>query len=872
MARIFLEFPFPTSGSALSLAHQLECAHKTVDWRGQRPRFRLVGESVSADWTLLGEAISRARVPPSDIVMAARVADLARTDDRMEQSLRSLGAGGHRLQLDHLDIGNFSHAELERFNQGAGPGDVLAAMTTLLKLERAFPASFDFRECAGLSIVLFTPWTTIQDLEINLRVIQRLDLAPAFSGLMQSRLRLYPDQAIHRLARADGLLADVETHDAARWNYSSTEVAWRFKDPAVPLLSAVFDRLLPLAEGPQDQLARQVRARYEQLDISDKSEVKAALLILELVKCAGTPDSAEELLTRLGTADQLLNYAEPVERYVDATYGEWLVRAKSVLSRGGFKPVHKHEHVPQRKVADLRDAIRVGFGPDVTTATSRHYPDDSSIVDLFYGYEREAVSEAARLSTALLAEPLVIDDRMAIGRLGALLGYPTCCVEAHCSAGFEADDSEWALVARRSATDELIPSQMVMMLLLYDLYLTCGLSCQRSLDQAREIELALQKAGLEPPGSSTLDWSDFVILLHLDARANFAFLQRLGTDSGGITYRPLHLVYEARAMDAVAQGNRLSVEPQSLSVYRDDEHLHTFAGNAFLFDAQRRWGDPQFWTALFESLKTTSEGLYDQQSETKEANSDSGSAEEQTPVAGESPDSNRVPASDRPFTESEMLSIAQSTLPKSGELRVRRLEPVDTVGPELSGTSPWIELLVEGAGAQSALTVVSRAVQGEDQQLYVAAAAVRFEPSGGTSDHRSFVRSFATALDHRLVQEDTEAQQTRPTEDHWLVELVEQAAYPNGLPAQTFAGYAACWPVRAQNDRVTITLVQQNSLLELVIEDKETDCMRFAETGRCAVSYLNDTPLDEPSKKAAFSHFLQRLSEVEDESSAIPVV
>lgn len=186
-----------------------------------------------------------------------------RTDTlaRLEPLLRAwLGASPDaRLGVYATGLESFVEADLVRFHKGTTPADGLRAIALLRGLRRDFPGRF---ASTGLTMILFTPWTTPADLAANLRQVQDLDLADEIGNLFAARLRLHPGRAITELARRQGFLVDDEPDPLLSLNRRKlfgTELAWRFADPRLEPLCRVYVRLDEAVAAAADPLSVQVR-------------------------------------------------------------------------------------------------------------------------------------------------------------------------------------------------------------------------------------------------------------------------------------------------------------------------------------------------------------------------------------------------------------------------------------------------------------------------------------------------------------------------------------------------------------------------------------------------------------------------------------
>ena len=101
-----------------------------------------------------------------------------------------------------------------------------------------WPAQFRF-PFGEFSMILFTPWTTLQDLRINLDNIARFPLVCGPPTLSR-RLQIFPGRPIERLARKDGLVVKALRspfyNSGCIVSSDQAEVPWRFRHREIGLL------------------------------------------------------------------------------------------------------------------------------------------------------------------------------------------------------------------------------------------------------------------------------------------------------------------------------------------------------------------------------------------------------------------------------------------------------------------------------------------------------------------------------------------------------------------------------------------------------------------------------------------------------------
>ncbi len=184
------------------------------------PAFRRTGRFI-VDGVLLFhrlpeflQAVIDLDLPPTAFFMSCRVDEvLARAKD-LRYWIPILQAHGHSINMWNVGLENFSPVENERFNKGISPDQAEAVLALFDELESAYPKAFGFREHGGFGLIVFTPWTRLEDVELNVRALvrhgSRGDLGP-----VTSRLQLRPGTPLELLARRDGLVDDESMELAA---------------------------------------------------------------------------------------------------------------------------------------------------------------------------------------------------------------------------------------------------------------------------------------------------------------------------------------------------------------------------------------------------------------------------------------------------------------------------------------------------------------------------------------------------------------------------------------------------------------------------------------------------------------------------------
>ncbi len=245
-------------------------------------------------------------LPAAELWLTCRIDELLAMEDDLRAWLPRLAAGGHSLHLWQMGLENFSPVENERFNKGITTAQIEAAVALLRDLEEAWPGTFVARRY-GFAMILFTPWTRLEDLRINAEAVGRLGIAAPVS----MRLQIRAGTPIELLARRDGLLLRARTTRSdpfatvciAHWG--EDELPWRFRHPEVGRAYAVLAALFPSSAPPRDSpLAARVEVlrRRAAASLSEPGRVLGALVdILETSPETSTAALLEALIDRCAT-------------------------------------------------------------------------------------------------------------------------------------------------------------------------------------------------------------------------------------------------------------------------------------------------------------------------------------------------------------------------------------------------------------------------------------------------------------------------------------------------------------------------------------------------------------------------------------------
>lgn len=151
-------------------------------------------------------------LPASDFFFAPRIDDLLRAGAAIEKLLPKLAARSHRLSLFRMGLEQFSPSENARFNKGVSARQIDQGLALADRLKAAHPGRFDYARPLGY--IAYTPWTTLEDLELTIREGVKRGFEPQAPWLY-SALELNRETPIAALALHEGGIVRERYDDVA---------------------------------------------------------------------------------------------------------------------------------------------------------------------------------------------------------------------------------------------------------------------------------------------------------------------------------------------------------------------------------------------------------------------------------------------------------------------------------------------------------------------------------------------------------------------------------------------------------------------------------------------------------------------------------
>ncbi len=228
----------PKWNAADLVLHQLQQFYRTAPEFKRHNRFRIDSPYTFLQLDRFFQGVIDSNLPPSAFFMSCRIDQALVQQDTLKKWMPALSNSGHEFHLWNVGLENFSPTENERFNKGISTQQVHDAILLFDYLEEIWPGVFNFRKHGGFGMILFTPWTTLEDLQINVDAYNTYGKGQDLACYL-SRLQLRPGTALEALALKDGLvqkrsdLPDVPPNSSCLTEPTDREIPWRFQNPEV---------------------------------------------------------------------------------------------------------------------------------------------------------------------------------------------------------------------------------------------------------------------------------------------------------------------------------------------------------------------------------------------------------------------------------------------------------------------------------------------------------------------------------------------------------------------------------------------------------------------------------------------------------------
>ncbi|HZU85824.1 MAG TPA: hypothetical protein VE987_23025 [Polyangiaceae bacterium] len=371
---------FCTTGNKYLARPNVETAASVLEQiryvRGAAPELSLLVLKDQNPFGYLTEVVEQCaaeHVGGFTLLLETRADWFMRNAKRFERALEVALASDMRLAPFLVGVENFSQPELDRFNKGTTAEANVEFLDALWRWKQQYGDALELGH-TSFGFILFTPWTSMADLEANLAGIRRTKFDAFRGSLLLSRARLYPDTALYYLARRDGLLAEEfrENEDTSRRYGYYPAAPWRFLHEDVAHFNALAIRLTEMT-GSKDQVALFAHLLDAFREARDFREVTAEAVLARYkngARSTPAPSAKAANGSRAASAPPAMRqrFARLVQPLpLESTFGEGWRFADLVASPGRLQVRLEHA----REVPVVVELVPRGQGP--CHERSRHY-------------------------------------------------------------------------------------------------------------------------------------------------------------------------------------------------------------------------------------------------------------------------------------------------------------------------------------------------------------------------------------------------------------------------------------------------------------------------------------------------------------------
>ncbi len=181
-----------------------------------------------------------------ELYIESRVDDVIENITTLESIVDDLRAKKLRIVFHSVGFENLSPHLLALFNKDISPEQISTSILLLDGISLKHPDVFGFRESSNHGFILFTPWTTLEDLEINIEGIIKHRLYELVSDIFTSRLRLYPGTPLYSLADLHCCIEPILTQALPDTiNIRVNDIPWVFLDQRTASVYRIFQSTSP---------------------------------------------------------------------------------------------------------------------------------------------------------------------------------------------------------------------------------------------------------------------------------------------------------------------------------------------------------------------------------------------------------------------------------------------------------------------------------------------------------------------------------------------------------------------------------------------------------------------------------------------------
>jgi hypothetical protein len=295
------EWIFSTDPLVLAF-RQMDSLFDTSPLSKKKPEIMICGAVIFENLNKFLDEFIRKKYPSCSVMFTCRIDEFLKKAKIIEKYLPLFRNKKYQFHIWSMGVENFSYEENLRMNKGVANDQVLEAHKLVSRLEKEYSNNFFFTKHGSYSLILWTPWTTLDDLEINLEWAKKIRLDPE-GLLLRSKLCLFEKRPITILAEHDGMILKRKRKTEKRYDIGNLpdwhmrEVPWKFRNEEVQRAFSIMSRLPQLIPAPvSDPAYKKIQDFISSLHGDYRNPLIIAQTILKFLKKNPEEKSVEKIL------------------------------------------------------------------------------------------------------------------------------------------------------------------------------------------------------------------------------------------------------------------------------------------------------------------------------------------------------------------------------------------------------------------------------------------------------------------------------------------------------------------------------------------------------------------------------------------------
>lgn len=522
----------------------------------------------------------------------------------VHEHFRTAGDQGPNIGVYASGVESFSQYELTLYNKGTKPLDGFRAFNIVRELKSTYEDKFSY---TGLSFLFFSPWTTPENLHLNMGLFKHLRISRKEAGnVFQSRMRLHPHLAVTSLAEHDGLVIDKETDPTLIMNRRKlfkNEKPWNFADGRLKPLSRIVLRFDLFKEDDHDALTESIQEHFISIDPDWKGDednflINYVLAMIDVIRKQKDVLDEEILLEQASDLIRERITLKPLRpnrfRVGEAklTLLEFLENALETIKKD-LRKIIWLEHVTKAELtSDIKQLLKENDFEVASFQTKK--TRQAQETTLVICKDKSTLSRFFELQDCLNSDSEQKEKEKAAVELGKLFGYPECCAASFAENYLsQRRPLRWAFFEKRMKSPAAISHTMNPFIVPELSHIPCSIECERAEQTFRKIFETMKV------DTDIVERNNYAHFFSFDEREDDCLsFKVIKHDQESLFYDPQTIKDDGRLRTSwLLKGNRIDILPGQIRIYAEQKLLDISTANHGIWFAEKSWYEEE-WIEL----------------------------------------------------------------------------------------------------------------------------------------------------------------------------------------------------------------------------------------------------------------------------------